>query len=98
MSSVQEQGLPGLLQAPPEGGPAMTAPPRLYRSPDHPSHWFAYLGSEGWMIFPAKVNGWLERRPVSGFARERLAAVPLWLAFRTGLLEFAEGRGAERAA
>lgn len=74
------------------------AAPRLYRSPDHPSHWFVYLGSEGWLMFPAKVNGWLERRTARGFGRERLSPVPLWLAFNTGLLESRERRGGERAA
>jgi hypothetical protein len=60
---------------------------RLYRSGTHPQHWFAYTLATGWVIFPAKVNGWDDRRKAAGLNPAYLREVPLWMAFGTGLSE-----------
>jgi hypothetical protein len=65
----------------------MNVAAKLYRSSEYPFHWLAYLGTEGWFVFPARPDGWSQRRPASGFLRTNLNAVPLWLAFNTGLDE-----------
>jgi hypothetical protein len=41
----------------------------------------------GWMKFPAKINGWAERRPAPWLHELELHEVPLWLSFNTGLLD-----------
>ena len=61
--------------------------PRLYRSPNEPQHWLVWSEELGWARFPAKIDGWQERRPLNTVSREYLRAVPLHLAFNTGLLE-----------
>ena len=76
----------------------MAASPKLYRSPDHPSHWFVYVEPEGWLIFPAKVRGWLDRRPARDFTRQHLQPVPLWMAFNTGLDDAVRRRSRGQAA
>jgi len=76
----------------------MTANPKLYRSSDHPSHWFVYAESEGWLIFPAKVQGWLDRRRARDFTRRHLYPVPLWMAFKTGLDDAVRSRRSDQAA
>lgn len=63
--------------------------PKLYRSAKDLGHWFVYLDDTGWLSFPAKTNGWTERLPVQGLHGLDLRPVPLWLSFRTGLLEAA---------
>ena len=57
----------------------------LYRSGTHPQHWFAYTLVIGWVIFPAKVNGWEDRRKAAGLDPIHLREVPFWMAFGTGL-------------
>jgi len=59
--------------------------PHLYRSKTHMQHWFAYTPSTGWVIFPAKENGWAYRRKPTGLDPLLLNEVPLWMAFGTGL-------------
>ena len=59
----------------------------LYRSPAHQHHWIAWSDSSGWLVFPAKFNGWQERQPYPGVPPSNLQKVPLWLSFNTGLLE-----------
>jgi hypothetical protein len=61
--------------------------PRFYRSPEEPQHWLVWSGELGWYRFPAKMNGWEERRPAGIVLRQKLQRVPLHLAFNTGLLE-----------
>ena len=61
---------------------------KLYRSRVHPHHWVAYAVATGWVVFPAKVNGWEERRPAADPELLQLQEIPLWLSFNTGLLEF----------
>jgi len=60
---------------------------KLYRSAVHANHWIAYSGTTGWMMFPARENGWRDRRPARGVDPVHLREVPLRLAFNTGLLE-----------
>ena len=55
----------------------------LYRSSKLLSHWVAYSDHLGWVIFPAKPNGWAERRPYRGEPRE-LMRIPARLGFNTG--------------
>ena len=62
----------------------------LYRSMTHAQHWFAYTPGTGWVIFPAKVNGWDERHRATGLDAIHLREVPLWMAFGTGLDEETE--------
>lgn len=61
--------------------------PRLYRSGRDLGHWFVFDRSFGWMIFPARLGGWAERRPLPTVYGLGLHEVPLWLSFNTGLLE-----------
>ena len=72
--------------------------PRLYRSAKDPGHWFVYMDGNGWTMFPAKVDGWRQRRPVEGLQSLELREVPLWLSFATGLLEEAANRPLTMAA
>ena len=60
---------------------------RLYRSANHLHHWVACIEGAGWVIFPAKENGWEERRPARGLDPVHLREIPLKLAFNTGLLD-----------
>jgi hypothetical protein len=60
---------------------------KLYRSAVHPHHWMAYGEEIGWVMFPAVINGWNERRPATSLHPKDLFQIPLWLAFNTGLLE-----------
>jgi len=98
LSYLQKQGLRGALplrktetgaadDSDSERGMKMA---HLYRSGAHPQHWFAYTLASGWVIFPAKVNGWEDRRKASGLDPVHLREVPLWMAFNTGLSEDAE--------
>lgn len=59
---------------------------RLYRSATHEQHWFAYTPVTGWVMFPAKHNGWEDRHQATGIGGIELREVPLWMAFGTGLL------------
>lgn len=72
--------------------------PRLYRSPRDFRHWFVYDAVMGWMMFPARIDGWLDRRPLSSLQGLDLLEVPLRLAFGTGLAETASRRRTSRRA
>ena len=67
---------------------------KLYRSSTHDHHWIAYSSDSGWMMFPARENGWLDRRPARGLDPMHLREVPLRLAFNTGMLEQSAPRAA----
>ena len=67
---------------------------RLYRSQAHSNHWIVWSGRSGWQIFPARFNGWQERQPYPAVDSANLHAVPLWMAFNTGLLEAVVARAA----
>jgi hypothetical protein len=84
---VAERAPVNRASAPPE----RTAVLRLYRSPAESVHWFVWTEDLGWFLFPAKVNGWAERRPATNVSRQRLQRVPLRMAFNTGLIEAFEG-------
>jgi hypothetical protein len=34
---------------------------KLYRSALHRDYWIAYIPGSGWLMFPAKENGWRPR-------------------------------------
>ena len=55
----------------------------LYRSPQLSAHWVAYSDRLGWVMFPAKPNGWQERKPYRG-ETARLMRLPPRLGFNTG--------------
>ena len=67
---------------------------QLYRSPEHPQHWVAWSERHGWLVFPARFDGWRGRQPYPGVNQTRLQPVPLWLGFGTGLLEAVIARAA----
>lgn len=71
---------------------------KLYRSARDLQHWFVHIPGTGWEQFPAKIDGWAERRLVTVLHYQDLNRVPLWLAFNTGLLEAIERRELDRAA
>ena len=71
---------------------------RLYRHPDEPQHWLAWTENLGWSRFPAKINGWADRRPVNVIVRQQLQRVPVRMAFNTGLLESLPARTMAAAA
>ncbi len=39
---------------------------RLYTSAIHRNHWIASVPGSGWVMFPARENGWEERQPARG--------------------------------
>ncbi|HEX3747159.1 MAG TPA: hypothetical protein VHW09_24655 [Bryobacteraceae bacterium] len=59
--------------------------PHLYRSARDLEHWYVFDDCTGWVSFPARIDGWSARRPVSAVAGLGLQEVPLWLSFNTGL-------------
>lgn len=87
------------LSASPSG---MSAPGsegvRLYRSAVHPGQWIAYLSGTGWVAFPAKENGWEERRGARGLDPLYLRQVPLDAAAATGFLDAFQTAGSGKAA
>ena len=62
----------------------------LYWSKSYPQHWLVQVHSREWMIFPAKIDGWKEARYQVVGPPADIVAVPLRLAFHTGLLEAVE--------
>jgi hypothetical protein len=56
---------------------------KLYRSPLLLTHWVAHCDALGWVMFPAKANGWTERKPYRD-GTERLMRIPPRLGFNTG--------------
>lgn len=68
---------------------------KLYRSAVHPQHWIAYGDDIGWVMFPAKADGWNERRAATALHPKNLFRIPLWLAFNTGLPEAVQNRFSE---
>jgi hypothetical protein len=71
---------------------------KLYRSEKDPQHWTVWSPDLGWARFPAKAGGWREHRAIAPEVKKDLLAVPLWLAFNTGLIESLQRRGLDRAA
>ena len=60
---------------------------KLYRSAVHNNSWILFSPGSGWIMFPARENGWSDRRPARGIDPVHLREVPMRLAFNTGLLE-----------
>ena len=65
---------------------------KLYRSATHAKQWIAYVEGSGWVIFPARENGWESRQPARGLDPMYLRQVPVHLAESAGLpeLEFCD--------
>ena len=59
---------------PPEKGSLIVA--KLYKSTVHRDHWIASVPGLGWFMFPARENGWEERRPARGLDPLYLREVP----------------------
>ena len=57
---------------------------KLYRSAIHPGHWLAYGKETGWVIFPARENGWNDRRPARGLDPVHLRETAPQLAVSAG--------------
>jgi hypothetical protein len=58
---------------------------KLYRSAIHLHHFVAYVEGSGWVIFPARENGWEERKPAAGLDPIYLRQISLSEASNTGL-------------
>lgn len=56
---------------------------QLYRSPLLLNHWVAHSEGLGWVMFPAKTNGWSERKMYRG-ETVGLMGIPPRLGFNTG--------------
>jgi hypothetical protein len=56
---------------------------QLYRSPLLLTHWIAFSDHLGWVMFPAKTNGWQERKNYRGDTAG-LMRLPPRLGFNTG--------------
>ena len=63
---------------------------KLYQSSKHYQHWIAHVEGMGWVMFPARENGWDRRQPARGVDPMHLREVPLRMAFGTGLIEAME--------
>jgi hypothetical protein len=55
----------------------------LYRASHLLSYWVAYSERLGWVMFPARPNGWSEKRPYQGDTT-KLMRLPPRLGFNTG--------------
>jgi hypothetical protein len=55
----------------------------LYRSSNLSSYWVAHSESLGWVMFPARANGWGDRKPNAG-ETAALQRIPQRLGFNTG--------------
>ena len=57
---------------------------KLYRSTLHGNNWVACVDGLGWVMFPARENGWEQRRPARGVDPLYLREAPVKLAANTG--------------
>ena len=60
-------------------------PIKLYTSAQHPGQWIAHASGLGWVMFPARANGWEDRRPARGLDPMHVRQVPLWHGLQAGL-------------
>ena len=60
---------------------------KLYRSATHPKQWIAYVEGSGWVMFPARENGWESRQAARGLDPVYLRQVPVQMAGSAGLPE-----------
>jgi hypothetical protein len=58
---------------------------KLYQSREHQGKWIAWSEETGWVVFPATVNGWVQRKPGRGLDPMHLRQVPAHLAAGTGI-------------
>jgi len=58
---------------------------KLYRSALHPKHWVAYVPDAGWVMFPARDNGWDHRHAARGLDPLYLRQVPLHMGYSAGV-------------
>jgi hypothetical protein len=57
---------------------------KLYRSSLHRNQWIAHVPGAGWLVFPARENGWDLRSPARGLDPLYLREVPARLAVDAG--------------
>jgi hypothetical protein len=57
---------------------------KLYKSALHGNRWVAYVQGEGWVMFPARENGWEQRQPARGVDPLYLREAPAKLAADAG--------------
>lgn len=57
----------------------------LHRNSHDLNHWYVCLSGQSWLKFPARINGWLERRRIPPVDALSVREVPDWLAFNTGM-------------
>ena len=55
----------------------------LFRASNLLSYWVAHSERLGWVTFPARPNGWMERKPYQGDTT-KLMRLPPRLGFNTG--------------
>ena len=60
---------------------------KLYSSATHPKQWIAYVEGSGWVVFPARENGWESRQAARGLDPMYLRQVPVRMAESAGLPE-----------
>ena len=60
---------------------------KVYRSAMHPKQWIAYVEGSGWVIFPARENGWESRQAARGLDPMYLRQVPVQMAESAGIPE-----------
>jgi hypothetical protein len=58
---------------------------KVYRSAMHPKQWIAYVEGCGWVIFPARENGWESRQAARGLDPMYLRQVPVQMAESAGI-------------
>jgi hypothetical protein len=70
----------------PEEGRLIVA--KLYKSTVHSNHWIACVPGLGWFMFPARENGWEERKPARGLDPLYLREVPAKLGENAGFSQY----------
>jgi hypothetical protein len=58
---------------------------RLFHTLQYVNSWIAQTVKEGWVRFPAKLDGWDDREPAKGIDSIRLREVPLAQGVNTGM-------------
>jgi hypothetical protein len=83
-----------LGRAPEKGQPIMA---KLYKSTVHLNHWIASVPGLGWFMFPARENGWEERKPARGLDPLYLREVPAKLGENAGFSQYGHTPAQERS-
>ncbi len=65
---------------------------KLYKSSLHNNNWVAYVEGIGWVMFPARENGWELRRPARGIDPLHLREMPARLAASAGFPQESDSR------